>query len=293
MENKDLYKGIFCIIFSAFCFSLMGMLVHLAGDIPFMQKAFFRNLVAFFISSILLLNQRSKINIPKGSIKFLLLRAIAGSVGVFGNFYALDHIPIADAGILNKMSPFFAVLFSVFLLKENIKLIPFLCILGAFGGALFVIKPSANIMDSIPAIFAFLGGMGAGLAYACVRKLGSMKMTGAVVVFFFSFFSCLISVPFLVISFTPMTLQQWLILIGTGVAASGGQFGITYAYYYAPARDISIYDYSQIIFSAIFGFVVFSQIPDLYSFIGYSIIICMAIIVFVYKRKTDKKINYQ
>ena len=164
MENKNLYKGIFCIIFSAFCFALMGMLVHLAGDIFFVQKAFFRNLVSFFAAMIMLVKERKSVIIPKDSFKFLLIRATAGSIGIFGNFYALDHIPIADAGILNKMSPFFAVLFSLIFLHETIKPVPFMCILGAFAGAVFVIKPSANIMNSFPAIFAFVGGMGAGLA---------------------------------------------------------------------------------------------------------------------------------
>ncbi len=288
MENQagqNITKGIFCIVCSSFCFALMGMFVHLSGDIPFIQKAFFRNIVAFFIALSVLLKNRKSINIPKGSLKYVLIRSIAGGTGVFGNFYALDRIPIADAGILNKMSPFFAVIFSFFLIGEKIKLIPFLGVMGAFVGAAFVIKPSANIMQSFPAIVAFVGGLGAGLAYACVRKLSSMKLTGAFIVVFFSAFTSLFSVPFMILDFTPMTLNQTLTLIATGIAAAGGQFGVTAAYYNAPARDISIYDYSQIIFAAIMGYIAFGQIPDFYSFIGYGIIISMAIIVFIYNRR--------
>ena len=283
--HRNLAKGIFCIIFSAFCFSVMGMLAHLTGDLPFTQKAFFRNIVAFFIGFSKMIRDRKTLNFPKQGIPFLIIRSIAGTIGIFGNFYALDHIPISDAGILNKMSPFFAVLFSFLLLKESIKLIPFLCICGAFIGSVFVIKPSANIMSSLPALAGFAGGMGAGLAYCCVHKLGSLKMSASIIVTFFSAFSCLVSVPFMITNFTPMTLTQVLILMGAGLAASGGQFGITYAYYYAPARDISIYDYSQIIFSALLGFLVFRQIPDLYSFIGYAIILTSALLVFLYNRK--------
>lgn len=290
--KSNITKGIICIIFSAFCFALMGMLVHMAGDIPFTQKAFFRNIVALIIASTMMIKERKNLNFPSKGIPYLFLRAIAGSLGIFGNFYALDHIPIADAGILNKMSPFFAVLFSFLLLKEKIKPIPLLCIAGAFLGSIFVIKPSTNIMASFPALVGFIGGMGAGLAYSCVHKLGTLKMSASIIVAFFSAFSCLISIPFMIINFTPMTWQQVLILIGTGVAASGGQFGITYAYYYAPAREISIYDYSQIIFSAILGFIAFGQIPDIFSFIGYLIIISMAVIVFIYnknRQQNDKK----
>lgn len=278
-------KGIFFLVFSAFCFALMGAFAHQAGDLPFVQKAFFRNLVALVVTLPLLAKERKNIYMPKGSLKFLLLRASAGSIGIFGNFYALDRIPIADAAILNKMSPFFAVLFSLLILGEKIKPIPFAATVGAFLGALFIIKPSANIMSSFPAFAGFLGGMGAGFAYACVRKMGAMKVNGKVIIAFFSAFSCLLCVPFMAVNFVPMTAQQLLLLIATGLAGCGGQFGITFAYYNAPARDISIFDYSQIIFSAALGWFLFNQLPDLLSWVGYAIIILMATIVFVYNKR--------
>ena len=98
----------------------------------------------------------------------------------------MDRIPISDATILNKMAPFFTVLFSLIILGEKVKLLPFMCVAGAFVGAVFVIKPSANVIQSLPAIVAFLGGVGAGVAYTCVRKLSSLKMTGSFIVLFFS-----------------------------------------------------------------------------------------------------------
>ncbi|MBO7135255.1 MAG: EamA family transporter, partial [Spirochaetaceae bacterium] len=67
-----------------------------------------------------------------------------------------------------------------------------------------------------------------------------------------------------------MSIVQFLCLCGAGVCAAGGQFSITAAYYHAPARDISIYDYSQIIFSTLLGLIFFGQLPDIWSVIGYS-----------------------
>ena len=79
-----------------------------------------------------------------------------------------------------------------------------------------------------------------------------------------------------------MTWQQVGWLLGAGLAATGGQFGITAAYCYAPAKEISVYDYSQILFSALLGFLVFGQLPDGYSLLGYVIIIAVAILMFLY-----------
>jgi drug/metabolite transporter (DMT)-like permease len=67
--------------------------------------------------------------------------------------------------------------------------------------------------------------------------------------------------------------------------AAGGQFAITTAYSYAPGKEISIFDYSQIIFSAIAGLFVFSQVPDLMSVIGYMIIFVVAFMNYRYNLK--------
>ena len=77
-----------------------------------------------------------------------------------------------------------------------------------------------------------------------------------------------------------MTWQQFGILLLAGLSAAGGQFSITAAYCYAPAKEISIYDYSQIIFSAILGFAIFGQLPDMLSWLGYVTICSMAVMMF-------------
>lgn len=279
---SDRNKGVFFIILSAFCFALMNVFVRMAGDLPFIQKSFFRNFVAFFFALILMKKQGIKISIPKGSKLDLVLRATFGTIGIFCNFYAIDHMLVSDASMLNKLSPFFVIIFSYFILSEKIKPFQGLCVLIAFIGTLFVIKPGFTGIPIFPALIGIVGGMCAGIAYTYVRKLGTKGVKGPVIVFFFSMFSCLVSLPYLILKFTPMSPYQILILLLTGLAASGGQFFITAAYTHAPAREISIYDYSQIIFATILSFVLLGQIPDLYSFIGYIIICIASVIMFLY-----------
>lgn len=85
--------------------------------------------------------------------------------------------------------------------------------------------------------------------------------------------------------FQPMTLRQVIFLVGAGLSAAGGQFGITSAYCYAPAKEISVYDYSQLIFAMLLGFLFFGQIPDALSIAGYAVIIASAIGMFLYNRR--------
>lgn len=286
---KPLYKGIILIVLSAFFFAFMNMFVRLSGDLPSVQKSFFRNFVAFFFAGAVLIKEKKSVRIPKNAILPLLCRSGFGTIGILCNFYAIDHLPLADASILNKMSPFFAILFSIFLLKEKIKPLQMLIVTGAFVGALCVIKPSFANTATIPALLGLCGGMCAGLAYTLVRMLGQRGVKGAVIVCFFSGFSCVVTLPYLIFNFTPMSMLQLAFLLLAGLSAAGGQFTITSAYCFAPAKDVSVYDYSQIIFSASLGFFVFGDIPDWLSWLGYAIICSMAILMFIYNKKKEIK----
>lgn len=276
MIKNDKTKGIIYIIVSAFFFALMGLFVKLSGDLPIIQKSFFRNAVAM-IFAFVLITKNKEWALPKGSnIGYLLIRAVAGTLGILCNFYAVSNMNLADASMLNKLSPFFAVIFSILLLKEKPNFKQIFAVSLAFIGALFVMKPSFSF-DALPGFLGFLGGLGAGLAYACVRKLTQNGFKGNLVIFYFSAFSCLVTLPWLIFDFTPMTVAQWLYLILAGLSASGGQYFITTAYSKAPAKEISVYDYSQIIFTTILSLIVFGDLPDILSFVGYAIIISAAI----------------
>lgn len=283
---KDKHLGIIYIIFSAFCFSLMNMFVQLAGDVPFIQKSFFRNFVALLCAVFVMIKQGVSWKPQRNeNIPFLIIRSVCGTIGIFGNFYALGHLLLADASMLNKMSPFFAVVFSFLFIKEKMTLFQISAVIISFIGSLFIIKPTFANVTLFPALAGLIGGMGAGAAYTTVRVLGKRGEKGPYIVFFFSAFSCLVVLPYLLFNFSPMTLFQLLVLIGAGVAAAGGQFAITAAYCHAPAREISIFDYTQIIFASLLGFVMFGQIPDVWSVAGYVIICSMAIAMFFYTAK--------
>ncbi len=280
MKQKNL--GILYIMCAAFCFALMNLFVRLSGDLPVMQKSLFRNLVAAGIALAMIVKEREKIQFrteqasAAKNIGFLLVRAGAGTIGILCNFYAVGTLNIADASMLNKLSPFFAIIFSIFVLKEKPKRKEWLAVIVAFLGALFVVKPSFH-MESIPALIGLCGGLFAGLAYTFVRKLGQNGVKGNLIVFFFSTFSCLVVLPGVILQYKPMTGQQLLFLLLAGLAAAGGQFSITAAYTKAPAKEISVFDYTQVIFAALLSLVVLGEWPDVYSFIGYAIIIGTAV----------------
>ena len=283
-------KGIIFLVLSAFFFACMNMFVKLSGDLPVFQKVFFRNAMAAVIAVIILLKNKAPFRpTVKGSLPFLIMRTLFGLTGVVCNYYALQTLVLSDASILNKMSPFFAVLFSFIFIKERPRLYQWLILGGALFGALFVIKPSFANAAFIPAVVGFMGGVFAGAAYGCVRKLGLMGERNPYIVFFFSACSTLIVTPVMILGYVPMTALQWVYLLSAGVSAALAQFCITAAYTYAPAKEISVYDFSQIIFASLMSLIVFQQAPDAWSIVGYMIIVSMAVLnYFIANRKVTK-----
>lgn len=281
---KEKQQGILFIILAGFFFASMSFFVRLSGDLPTMEKAFFRNAVAVLVAAFMLARTKEGFHVQKGSWPDLLMRSFCGTVGLICNFYAVDHMNIADANILNKLSPFFAILMSYFILKEKANKVEWACVAVAFIGAVFVVKPAFN-MQFVNAMIGVIGGLGAGIAYTFVRKLGKKGERGPIIVMVFSTFSWLCTVPFLISEFQPMKAVQLLCLLMAGVSAAGGQIFITKAYTKAPAKEISVFDYTQVLFAALLGFVFFGQILDWMSLVGYLIIIGSAIFKWNYLRK--------
>ncbi|MBU5590572.1 DMT family transporter [Clostridium sp. MSJ-4] len=287
MDKKT--KSVVFIILSSFSFAVMGAFVKGAGQLPSIEKSLFRNLISCIVAFILIIRHKSSFFGKKENQKYLLGRSLLGTLGIVASFYAIDHMVLSDASMLNKLSPFFVTIFAVIFLKEKINSIQVFALIGAFIGSLFIIKPAFNI-DIIPALIGVSSAIFAGAAYTLVRFLGN-KEEYYTIVFYFSLVSIITTLPFVIIKFEPFTFNQFLYLIGTGVFASIAQFSLTIAYKYAPASEVSIYDYVNIIFSAIIGQVIFNELPDKYSIFGYTLIIGASVAVFLYTRRKRGKIQ--
>ena len=285
MDNKG--KGIVCLVASAFGFAVMAACVRLCddfgGSVSSFQKSFFRNVVAFSLALAAYLRdhglRRPPGPVPGRAWTLLLLRSALGTVGIFANFYALGHIPIAEGQTLNKTAPFFTVLFASLFLKERAGWQSLGPLLLAFAGVLLIAKPGFAGEAAFPLAMGLLGGMAAGAAYAALRALGRMAagLPSAFVILFFSAFSCLASVPFLLHRPDPMTGAQVAILFGAGAGAALGQFGVTLAYRYAAPKDIAVFDYASVLFAAAFGLALFGQVSDLASVAGFALILLAAL----------------
>ena len=280
----------FFMILSALSFALMSTAVKYADGIPFMQKVFFRNLVMLaIVIPVQLVKLRSGGDLhlftgrPSNRIR-LLARSLFGCTGVILYFYSVTKLQLGDSAILNKLSAFFVMLLSAVFLGEKIRKYQVPALFAAFFGALLIIKPGFHI-QLLPAAAALGGALAGAAAYTIIASLRG-KEDSMTIIFWFSAVSIIISVvPMIAVWETP-ALPELASLILTGVFAASGQYFLTLAYSHGPAGEVSIYNYTQVVFSVIIGFFLWHEVPDLFSVGGAVLIIGAA--VFLYLRGKKK-----
>lgn len=280
-------KGIIAILISAIGFSFMSIFFRLSGDLPVFQKSLARNLVAMFIPLYFIYKYKQSMFGKLRSQPLLISRSTLGLIGVLLNIYAIDHMVLSDADTLMKLNPFWTILLSLVFLHEKVQKYQITAMVIAIVGMLFVVQPQFS-SDVFPAIAGLFSGIFAASAYTCVRAL-SKREAPYTIVFYFSFFSIIVLIPFVAFTYEPMSWLQIIYLIAAGLSAAVGQIGITLAYSFAPAKDISIFTYASIIFTALFGFILFGESPDLYATVGYAIIISASYYMFEKTRRAMKR----
>lgn len=284
---SDRNKGIILMLVSSLGFSFMALFVKMAGDINVMQKTFIRNLVSMVIAFGFVLHYRASFFGKRENQKYLLLRSVLGALGVILNFYAIDHLVLADADMLNKMSPFITIIFAAIFLREYVLRYQVTSIIIAFAGTMLIIKPTFNL-DMIPYLAGIASAVFAGGAYTVLRLLGNREQFYTVV-FYFSTFTTVVLLPYVIFFYEPMTMQQFLYLVAGGFFATIGQFGITIAYKYAPPKEVSIFSYATVVYAGILGFLFFSEIPDTLSILGYMAIFAASLYMFVKNNRVLKE----
>ncbi|MPQ44061.1 DMT family transporter [Clostridium tarantellae] len=280
---KKLHKAILFMLISALGYALMNAFVKLSGNIPALEKTFFRNLTTVVIVSIIIIKNKISFLGLKEDRKYLLGRAVFGTLGMWANFYAINHLIIADACMLNQLSPFFVIIFCAIFLKEKIKPLHIIFIFVALSGVYFIAKPSFS-GSTLPYAIGLTSAILAGGSYTFIRFLAN-KENSLTIVFVFSSVALIMTFPFILHNFKMPTFSQLLFLIGSGICVFLAQIFLTFAYKNAPAKEVSIFSYAQVIFTATMGYFLFGNIINIHALIGYILIIGAAILMFFYNKK--------
>ncbi|MCY6355590.1 DMT family transporter [Clostridium sp. ZS2-4] len=284
MEKKS--KAVMYMLLSSISFSFMNVMIKGSGDIPMFERMFFMNGASLIFTYILARKNKKNLFGQKESRKYLISRALFGYLALVTNFYAISNLVLADSSILNKLSPFFVIIFAFIFLKEDLSKVHILILLLVFLGAILVVRPKFNL-EILPAFSGVLSAVFSGVAYTLLRFLGD-KEDFSTILFYFSLVSIIGTFPIMIITYKIPNFIQIIMLAVMGIFWIGGQSYMTLAYKFAPAGEISIYSYSTIVFSTLLGLVVFKEYPDILSIIGGGLIISAGGINFYYGKGKTK-----
>ncbi|WP_297435519.1 DMT family transporter [uncultured Clostridium sp.] len=276
-------KGIILILFMALSFSITGAFIKGVHGVPEQEEVFYRNLVIFATSIIMILKSKAPAFGNKGNRLALIGRGAFGTLGAFASYYAITHMILPNAVIISNLCPFFIIIFSAIFLKEKLKSVQVIAVLIALSGMIFIVNPGGKLA-LIPAGVALLGAIFNGISYVLVRHLGH-KEKPETIILVMAITSLFFTVPSMVAHYVPLSTKDLLLLLGAGVAYSVAEVLGVLAYKCAPAREISVFSYSDAIFSAGLSFLLFGQLPHHIQYIGYVLIIIGAIILYGFNTK--------
>lgn len=281
---KDKTKGILCMIASALAFSLMQIAVKLTSEgVSIFLQVVFRNFL-LSIFSIVMLKKHGESLVPvKEHRVALFFRGFLGLFGAVMYFYATKNLPTANAAILQKSSPFFVMIFAAIFLNEKLTRFHIMSLVVAFIGAYLVTNPSGNY-NLIPALSGIFSAIFAAGAYTIIGSLGKTENPYRIMLAFGAVTCACLIVPLVLTYKSPLPID-WLWLVLIGVFGGLGQYLLTIAYLYAPAGEVSIYNYTSVIFSAILGFIIFRDKIEPIEYIGIVLILLSAVILFLYNQK--------
>ena len=277
-------KGILLMLLSALLFSAMQVFINMTGkQIPLMEQVFFRNIVSMAICFIIIRRNRLPLFGGLKDQPLLFMRSIFGFLGLISLFYAAARATQADVTILSKLSPFLITLFAYLFLKERIAKVQFPALLIAFAGAFLVANPSFH-SNTFPLFIAFLCSLFSSVAYTLLAY-SKDKVNALTIIMHFSTFCALVSLPFFVLHITVPGPRELFLLLLIGVFGGLGQIALTYAYRMAPASEVSIYNYSGILFSMILGYLILGETVPVASLLGGALVILASLLTYRYSKR--------
>jgi drug/metabolite transporter (DMT)-like permease len=290
MRFSKINEGVFYMLIASFCFALMGVFVKiLSSSLGILEITFFRNIFGVALIGVTLFNMPLKNR--GGRLGLLFFRGVIGFLALLAWFYNIAHIPLADAMTFSRTAPIFTAVIAFFALNERLSKKGWAAIFIGFAGVIFIMKPS-GVSFKTTDIMGLFSGIGAALAYTSVKELKKYYDTRTIVLFFMGAGTiCPILMAladkFLDVNFfgnffgeiaVPKGIE-WFYITCMGVFATIAQIFMTRAYGAAKAGVISAVSYADILFSVIFGVIIWSSFPDLFGLFGIILVILGGVLV--------------
>ncbi|NKB52901.1 MAG: EamA family transporter [Rhizobiaceae bacterium] len=285
----DNMRGIGWALVAAAMFAFTAALAKVAiEDYHVLQILFFRQLVVL-ISSLPAIAPTFPDSLKTPHIKAHAIRLSGAFVALSCSIWAVAVLPLTTATTLAFAQVFFVALLAMWFLNEPVGKVRITAIVIGFIGVVIVMRPGTEGLFNSYALIPLAGALGAAIAIVSVRRLSQVETTATLLTYQAIFVGLLAGLPLIWLWRTP-DLMGLLLLLSMGVLAAVGQWVGIRALRLGEVSVIGNIEYTKLIYAAILGYVLFQEIPDIYTIAGAAIIVVSAIYIF-HRETLHKKTN--
>jgi len=278
--------GIVWALIATVLFTVAATLAKISvNEYHVLQILFFRQIVVFLStlpSIVATFPESLKTNYPL----LHAIRLIGAFIALSCSIWAVAVLPLTTAITLGFVQAFFVTLLAALVLKEHIGVHRITVLIMGFAGVLIIMRPGVAGLVDLYTLIPVLGAAGAAIAIIAVRKLSQTDSTATLLVYQSVFVGALAAIPLFWLWVTP-DRTGLVLLLAIGVVSATGQWVGVKALRLGEASVIANINYTSLFFSAVLGYLVFSELPDKYTLIGAMLIIGSS--VYLFQRESISK----
>jgi len=273
---------------SALSFSIMDVLVKFMSSIyPTGEIIFFRGFFGLIPIIFIIPRDRYKNFFQTTKLKLHLTRAIVGAIAMIGIYLGVKFLPLADAITITFAAPVFATIFSMIILKEQVRMYRWAAIIIGLIGVTVVLKPGTD-MFSVYSLFPILFCIGFGIIAVLIKKLSETEPDYLIAIYF-TLTLIAVGACSLFFQFVLPKFQDLLPLVAIGIAGSTGNIFLTMSLRKGSVSTVTPIKYLSLVFATVSGIFFFNEIPHVTTLFGAFLIILSSVIIF--KREQIKNVK--
>ena len=272
-QTKAIILNILSIVF----FSIMVIFIRKASEnLHILEVVFFRNLLAFIVM-LPLLTSTGLAAIKMNNTKLFFMRGFFGAIGMLAGFTCLTLIPLAQATAISFSKPIFITIGATIFLGEIIKARRIAAIIIGIIGMLIIVQPGVNSL-SFGIMLAIIAALAHSINALIVKKLTLTDSPQAIVMWMVIILIPITFVPAVTVWQWP-SFETWLYLWGIAIVGTLAHFSWTKSYTMAEITSLESIEFIKLPIMALFGWIIFLEIPGTWTWIGGSIIFISTIYI--------------
>ncbi len=285
-RQSGVIRGIFLMCLATIAFAIMHALVrYVSSDLHPFQIAFFRNVFGLLFLAPLIIQSRFEL-FRSRRIGLHAIRGLVNIAAMLMFFMALSMTPLAKVTALSFTAPIFMAILSILVLGERFRFHRWFAIFAGFVGMLIVLRPGI-VANDIGAMLAV--GSAALWAFAMLLiKLLSRTDSSVTIVAWMGIFLCVFSIGPALWVWQPLTSETLILLTFIGLSGSIAQISLSQSLKETDPTAVMPFDYLKIIWTALLGYWLFSETPDVYTWLGATVIFSSGLYIALREKRSAK-----